>query len=400
MSRTTSAAASRSGPTAIVSGALAQRPGIGGHAWVFRNWVSGLRAAGWDVVFVDRLEPDMLDDPGAPVEQTRQWRWLQGVMAEAGLEHSFALLYDGGRACFGLGRGELLERCRGAAVLLNFMGYLDDEELLGAAGRRVFVDIDPGFPQMWRALGLHDAFAGHDAVVTVGLRIGRPGCTVPDCGLDWVPTLPPVALDEWPAVDDRLPGAGGPLRVTSVCTWRGPFGPIERDGVRYGLRAHELRRFAGLPGLVPGAHMELALDIDDADGRDAQLLRAGGWSLVDPRAVAGDPSSYRRYIQSSAAELMVAKEMYVRSGGGWFSDRSACYLASGRPVVAQETGFGEQLPTGEGLLTFTDPAQAADALAEVLGNRTRHSKAARELAVDCMDAAKVLGSLLRRLGVA
>jgi hypothetical protein len=395
-----SGAAASSRPTAVVAGALAQRPGIGGHAWVFLNWLSGLRGAGWDVVFVDRLEPGMLDDPAAPVEQSRQWEWLLGVMEAAGLEDSFALLYDGGRACFGLGRADLLERCRRAPVLFNVMGYLDDEELLGAVGRRVFVDIDPGFPQMWRALGWHDAFAGHDAVVTVGLRLGRPGCTVPDCGLDWVPTLPPVDLDRWPSTDAVHAGTGGPPRVTSVCTWRGPFGPIDYEGVRYGLRAHELRRFAALPSLIPNAHMELALDIDDADARDREHLLAGGWHLVEPGRVAGDPSSYRRYIQGSAAEVMVAKEMYVRSGGGWFSDRSACYLASGRPVVAQETGFGDVLPTGEGLLRFTDPEEAAAALAEVLGNRTRHAKAARDLAVDCLDAPKVLAALLCRLGVA
>ena len=219
-------------PTVVVAGALAQRPGIGGHAWVFRNWLAGFAAAGADVVFVDRLEPAMLADPDAPPETTVQWRWLCGVMDGAGMDGRYALLFDHGRRCLGLDRADLERRARGA-VLFNVMGYLDDEALLAAAARRVFVDIDPGFPQLWRELGLHDAFAGHDAFVTVGQNIGRPGCTVPTGGVEWIPTLPPVDLAAWPAAAVPARHAG---RLTSVCTWRGPFGPVVHDGVTYGLR--------------------------------------------------------------------------------------------------------------------------------------------------------------------
>jgi len=268
--------------------------------------------------------------------------------------------------------------------------------VLATVGRRVFIDIDPGFAQFWHALGLHDAFAGHDAFATVGLNVGRPATTVPACGLDWVPTLPPVCLDRWPA--SPIPD-GAPARVTSVCTWRGPFAAITYGGQRYGLRVHELRRFAALPSLVPGARFELALDIDPADEPDAAALRSHGWTLVDPKLVAADPGSYRGYLQASSAELMVAKELYVASRGGWFSDRSACYLASGRPVVAQDTGWSDHLPAGEGLLGFSEPAETAAAVAEVCGNPSRHAKAAREIAAEHFDAARVLGSLLDRLGL-
>ena len=381
----------------VVAGALAQRPGIGGHAWVFLNWLLGLRAAGFDVLFLDRTEPGMFDDPACPPERSQQWQWLSQVMSDVGLDGDVAMLHDRGRVCVGLSRVEVLERARRAMVLFNFMGYLDDPEILAVVGRRVFVDIDPGFSQLWHALGLHDSFAGHDVVATVGLGLGQPGCTIPVDRLEHVTTLPPVALDQWPVLP--LPSLDGPARVTSVCTWRGPFGPITHDGVHYGLRVHELRRFATLPRLVRNAALELALDIDPADESDTALLRANGWRLADPRAVAGHPADYRRYLQGSSIELMVAKGMYVRSRGGWFSDRSACYLASGRPVVAQDTGFGDHLPTGEGLLRFDTPTDAADALAEVIGNRRRHSKAARELAADCLDANKVLPALLSRLDV-
>ncbi len=386
-------------PTVIVAGGLAQRPGVGGHAWVFRNWLAGFAAAGADVAFVDRLEPAMLADPDMPPEATAQWRWLRDVMGGAGMEGRYALLYDRGRRCLGLDRAELEGRARGA-VLFNVMGYLDDDALLAGAGRRVFVDIDPGFPQLWRELGLHDAFAGHDAFVTVGQNIGRAGCTVPAGGLDWIPTLPPVDLGAWP-VAVGSPSGREAARFTTVCTWRGPFGPVVHDGVTYGLRVHEFRRFAALPGEIPAARFELALDIDPADRADRALLVDNGWRLADPRRVAGSPSAYRAYVSGSAAEFLVAKQLYVRTGGGWVSDRSACYLASGRPVVAQDTALGGgPLDGGEGFVTFTTPEGAAAAVAEVLGNHTRHAKAARDLAVDCFDATKVAGSLLRTLGVA
>ena len=380
-----------------MGGALAQRPGIGGHAWVFRHWLAGLAGLGCDVLFVDRLEPDMLDDPDSPPEASRQWAWLDDVMAGAGMAGRFAVLYDRGRRCLGLDRAAVVEHCRQAPVLFNVMGYLDDDELLGAVGRRVFVDLDPGFPQFWRALGLHDAFAGHDAFVTVGANLGRAGCAVPDCGLDWIATLPPVDLAAWPAARPLTGRAAA--RLTSVATWRGPFGPVDHDGVTYGLRVHEFRAYADLPAAVPGARLELALDADAADRPDVDRLQRGGWRIVDPRSAAGDPESYRTYVSGSAGEFLVAKQMYVRTGSGWVSDRSACYLASGRPVVAQDTGLSGHLPTGEGLLTFTDPDSAAAAVAEVTGNASRHAKAARDLAVDCFDAPKVLRTLLDRLEV-
>jgi hypothetical protein len=260
----------------------------------------------------------------------------------------------------------------------------------------VFVDIDPGFPQTWRAQGLHDAFAGHDAVVTVGLRATEPGCCVGDTGLPTFATPPPVSLPHWPSSPSNLLSSP---RWTTVATWRGPFGPLDVGGVRHGLRVHELRRFSRLPELLPGIECEIALEIDRADEADRVRLRDGGWSLVAPHDVASDMTSYRRYIQASTGELTIAKEAYVRSRGGWFSDRSACYLASGRPVVAQDTGFGALLPTGLGLLCFDDPEEAAAAVAEVSSDLARHAKAARQIAEEHLDARTVLRSVLERIGV-
>jgi hypothetical protein len=364
----------------VVSAALAQRPGAGGHTWFALQYLLGFRALGWEVTLVDRLDPGMADDGLAYLAEQMELFGLDGEWS--------VLLPDGASA--GLPRAEVERRLASADFLLNVMGYLDDEELLALPPLRVFLDIDPGFGQMWSELGLADPFAGHDRFVSVGLEVGAPGCEVPDCGLEWIPTLPPVALAHWPAT------AGGSA-FTSVATWRGPYGPVEYGERTYGLRAHQFRRFLALPERVP-AEFELALAIDPADSADLARLRAAGWTLLDPAAVAADPISYRRFIQASEAEFTVAKAMYVDTQSGWFSDRSACYLASGKPVVAQETGFDRHLPTGEGLLAFSTPDEAVAAVEAVRGDRERHARAAREIAAEHFDAERVLGRLVEELG--
>jgi hypothetical protein len=198
----------------------------------------------------------------------------------------------------------------------------------------------------------------------------------------------------------RADAHGSRARLTTVATWRGPNGPVDFEGVSYGLRAHEQRAYRHLPERLPHVTCELALDIDTADAADARALIDGGWQLVDPRRVAGTTEDYQAYINGSDAELMVAKGMYVRSRGGWFSDRSACYLAAGRPVIAQDTGFAGHLPTGEGLLSFAGPDEAAECVATVTGDLDRHSRAARSIALECFDASKVLPSVLARCGAA
>jgi hypothetical protein len=380
----------------IVAGALAQRPQIGGHAWVFLQYLLGFRRLGWDVLFVDRIEPEMcVDDAGLPTsfEASANLRYLERVMDGFGLGGCWALLYDGGRQVAGLAHDEIVERARRSSLLLNVMGYLDDEEILAATPLRVLLDIDPGFGQMWQELGLHALFRDHDRYVTIGERIGAPDCTIPTCGIEWVTTKPPVELREWPVTLGR-----DGERFTSVVTWRDAFGPLEYGGRTYGLRVHEFRRFLELPSLTSAA-FEVALDIDDADDRDIRRLQDHGWVLADPRAAAGDPWRYRTYVQGSSAELMIAKNMYVDTRSGWFSDRSCCYLATGKPVLAQDTGLEDLLPCGEGLVTFSTLEEAVAGVQEIMGNYARHSAAAREIAVEYLAADRVLPRLLEALGV-
>ena len=372
-----------SGGGVVVAGSLAQQACRGGHTWVFLQYLLGFRKLGFDVLFLDQLTPAMgAADPGR--------EYLASVMGAFGFPGDYCLLSSEGAPVAGIARSEALDRTRDSILLINVTGYLDDEEFLAAAGRRVYLDIDPGFAQMWRDLGLHDALAGHDAFVTIGENIGRPDCGIPTCGLDWIVTRQPVVLDLWPAQTD------GGHAFTSIGAWRGPFAPVEFDGKTYGLRVHEFRKFAELPRIT-GEQFELALDMHEDETIDLDLLRSMGWRLVPPEAVAGSPDQYRDYIGRSNAEFMVAKNMYVETRGGWFSDRSACYLASGKPVLAQDTGLASPYPTGEGLLTFSTIDQAAHGVETISRNYSRHARAARQIAEELFDSDKVLTALLDKL---
>lgn len=378
----------------VVAGAVAQRAFKGGSTWARLQYLLGFRRLGRNVAFLDRLEPEMCtDDRGRPssIDGSANLRYFLEVMRRFGFQDDFSLVCDRGARFIGLSREEVLLRLKESNFLLNVMGFVDDQTIRAAAPRRVFLDIDPGFPQMWRALDLADIFAGHDDFVTIGENIGRADCSVPTCGLEWISTPPPVVLDEWP----YKPGGD---RFTSVASWRGAYGTIDFKGKRYGLRVHEFRKFVELPKIT-GRPFEIALDIHPDDRKDIELLQKSGWVIVDPKRVARDPWRYREYIQGSGAEFGVAKNMYVETRSGWFSDRSICYLASGKPVLVQDTGLKDLYPVGEGLLTFSTLEEAIAGVEEITTNYERHSRAARAIAEEFFDSDKVLTRLLEKLGV-
>jgi hypothetical protein len=384
--------------TLLISGALARVPGNGGLAWFHLQLLLGLRRLGWDVLFLDRIEPESCVGTSgrpAPPGESINLRWLASVMQRFGLGGAWSL--DAGTAgWFGAPRDRVLRAAAEAPLLINVMGYCRDPAVLESARRRVFLDIDPGFPQMWRELGLHDAFAGHDAFLTVGMNVGKPGCLIPTCGLDWVTLPQPVVLEQWPA---RETSGADEAPFTSVGAWRGPNAPVEFGGATYGLRAHEFRRFIELPGMCPGERFEMAFEIHPADAKDVEALARNSWGLVDPKAVAATPEDYRTYVAHSRGEFLVPKQMYVATRSGLLSDRSAYYLASGRPVVARDTGLARVLPTGEGLLPFSTPEEAAEAVRRVGADYVRHARAARAVAEEYFDSDKVLTRLLEQLGV-
>lgn len=368
----------------LLAGMVAGDPHQGGASWAVLQYVAGLSRLGHEVVLVEPVAAEALEPDGEAVRYFRSLPLREGRAA---------LLGRGGERTVGLSYAQLLEFARDADLLLNISGMLRDERLLEAVAVRAFLDLDPGFNQVWQATGTEMGFDRHTHCVTVGVRIGAEDCPIPTLDRNWIPTLPPVALEHWPQAE------GAPRReaFTSVGHWRS-YGSIEHDGVHYGQRAHAFRQLFELPQRAE-ARFEPALGIHPDEAGDLRALRENGWELLDPREVAGSPDAYAGFVRASKAELGVAKSGYVNSRSGWFSDRSAVYLASGRPVVAQDTGFGEVLPTGEGLLAFGDVEEAATAVATVEADRGRHGRAAREIAEQHLDSRKVLSRLLERLAV-
>lgn len=366
----------------LLAGMVAGDPRQGGASWAVLQYVAGLSELGHKVVLVEPVPAGALEPEGDVVRCFRSLPLLEGRAA---------LLARGGEETVGMPYGDLLEFARGADLLVNVSGMLRDERLLEAVPVRAFLDLDPGFNQVWQATGAEMGIDLHTHFASVGVRIGAEDCPIPTLGRNWIPTLPPVVLARWP----RATAAPDRDAFTSVGHWRS-YGSIEHEGIHYGQRAHALRPLFELPRRTR-VRFELALGIHPDEVDDLRELRENGWELLDPDAVAGTPGDYAAFVRGSKAELCVAKSGYVNSRSGWFSDRSAAYLASGRPVAALDTGFGEALPVGEGLLKFDDLGEAVEAVAAIAGDYSRHSRAARELAEEHLDSRKVLPRLLERL---
>jgi hypothetical protein len=383
---------------AIVGGALANKPLSGGEAWVRLAWILGLRRLGFEVYFAEEIAgAGCRDEAGEPATFCRSLNrsYFEQVVAEFGLAGRAGLICDGGEEGVGLRLAELEAITAESELLVNISGHLSIESLLRGPRTRLYVDLDPGFTQAWHAdPNIDFELAGHDHYATVGLNVGSDRSPIPSGGIEWLPILPPVVLEHWPTVA----AAPAPLRLTTVASWRGPFGAPLLGGRQTSLKHHQFRRFLELPERT-GAELELALDIHPGDAADLAALRAHGWRIVDPRQVAAVPALFRDYLIGSGGEFSVAQGIYAEASSGWFSDRSAAYLASGRPALVQDTGIGERLPTGEGLLTFATLQQALQGIERIAADPGEHGAAARELAVSRLDSDLVLGDLLTRIGI-
>jgi hypothetical protein len=356
----------------VVAGAIANKAGNGGEAWVRLAWVLGLRRLGCDVHLVERLDNGTAEQRG----------FFASVTTAFGLAASATLL-ENGVAC------DLTDLAVDADLLVNISGHLTADPLFSSFHRKAYVDLDPGYTQLWHVAGLNGAhLADHDVYFTVGANIGRPGCTVPVGDVKWRPVRPPVVLSEWPEAKAE---AGD--RLTTIANWRGPYGRVEHDGEVYGLKLDEFRKLAALPRSV-AQRLELALNIHPDEQRDLSLLRQNGWVLVDPHEVARTPELFREYVQGSGGEFSVAQGVYVETGSGWFSDRTAAYLASGKPALVQDTGFSRNLPTGEGLIPFRTFDEAVEGAERIASDYDLHCRAARELAEELFDSDVVLAGFL------
>lgn len=379
----------------IVAGAIAHHPlGGAGNTWAFLQYVLGFRRLGFETYYVEHIETKRcIDDDWNPTPfyDSANARYFTSVMSRFGLSGQTALLERQGDGHVGLTHAEIEALGRDTDLLINMSGRFDMRSVLGAARRRVYLDMDPGFVQIWQEqYGADMNLPGHDLYVTVGLNLGAPDCPLPTCGIRWQTTLPPVVLDEWSA--SAPPGAA----YTTVADWRG-YGPVEWRGVWYGQKAEEFVRIIELPRLV-AAPLELCLAIHPDEPERARLEEMG-WRLVSPREHCATPDTYRDYIAGSRGEFTVVKHGYAAGRTGWFSDRSACYLATGRPVIIQDTGIGKYLPTGSGLLTFSDLDSAAAAVKHVEADYAAHARAAAAFAREHLDSDKVLSRLAQLAGL-
>jgi len=374
----------------IVCGYVVRGP-LGGLAWHHLQYVMGLADLGHDVWFLeDSGDYPACYDPSRQVcdaDPSFGLDFARRAFDRIGLAHRWAY-HDalGGGSWLGPAADRMLTLCRGADLMINVSGINPLRPWLRSIPRRVLLDTDPVFTQVDI---LRDpaqrAFAeGHDAFFTFAESFGDPACGVPHDGLPWRPTRQPVVMRAWPFTPGPADG-----RYTTVMQWDS-YETREWRGTKYGMKSQEMERVLELPTRC-GPRFELALGSPTAPH---ERLKALGWHIRNPLDITRDPWTYQDYLRGSKGEFSVAKHGYVASRSGWFSERSANYLALGRPVAVQDTGFTRHLPAGDGLLAFADLDGAVAAVAEIDRRYEHHCRAARELATAHFEAGTVLSQMI------
>ncbi len=381
----------------LCTGVLAGRKSVGQVESVLVYAVA-LRRLGHEVIFVDDVGAYRCrgaDGEAVPFSAWDGRSHFESVMKAYGLWPHCCLLCEGGRETHGLSFAKLCQAARQSDLLLTRHGRVRTWELFESVPCRVYVDANPSKTQVLlaeRGPG-YQGLEHYTHFFTVGLNIGSPACpAIPTGGLAWHPICPPVDLARWPA---SAPVENG--LYTTVSTWSGRS-TLTWNGESCGDKADNWRRFIEVPKRA-GRELEIALAIDAGEEPETRrLFHDNGWRLADPRGWSGKEDFYD-YIKTSRGEFSVAHDRYVHFQDGWVSDRTARYLATGKPAIVQSTGFEPRLPVGRGLLTFRTVDEAVAALAEVDRDYHRHCRAAREMAEEYFDADKILARLLATVGV-
>jgi hypothetical protein len=385
--------------TIIMTGYAATYP-VGGATWDYLQYVLGFQRLGHRVYYLEdtgRWTWDVRQDTfsdDARANAAYLARWITALAPE--LTHNWALRDVYGRY-YGMSQAQVARLCRETDVFINYSGSCVLREEYMACRTKVYLDSDPLYNQagiIAYARGTADdetrwavdCMRQHDKFLSFGESIGKPGCVIPTALFAWQPTRQPIVLECW----DK-PQAAVRDVYTTVMAWQPDGGTITVNGVVYGGKHAEFDKVINLPRRTPQV-LELAIG---GGVPPTDLLRQHGWHVVDGYTVSSDPCKYREYICTSKAEFSVAKQAYVATHSGWFSGRSACYLAAGKPVVVQDTGFSEHLPTGEGILAFTTQDEAQAAIERINRDYQRHAAAAWRLARECFDAQRVLPAFLQ-----
>ena len=378
----------------------------GGVTWDYIQYPLGFKILGHDVYYIEdtRLYP-IYQKPGSQWDDaSSSIIHLQKVMEYFGMKDRWAYRDEASGNCFGLSEKQIKEICSTADVFINVScsTFIRDEYM--KIPTRVLIDSDPMFTQIQYASrqhftpgesGIDKMIHAHNYLFTFGENIGSEDCLIPITGLNWRSTRQPICLEYWKV---KSLAKNNSLMFTTLMNWAAGK-KLKFLNNEWGQKDVEFEKFLHLPKRISGAYFSMVMNQTGGTERTFQpeAVKDAGWSVLDPESYAGNWLTYQDFIYQSFAEFSVAKETYVKASTGWFSCRSACYLAAGRPVITQDTGWSKFIPSGEGLFAFNDMETACEAIKQVMADWEKHSFAARSVCEEFFDSRKVLGNLLEQL---
>ena len=378
-------------PTVVIAAYnVACFPEGGGHFWVYLQYLLGLRELGCDVYWLEAFRTK-----GRKEQEAAALSTFRARMEQFGLAGKSIIYVTNSKKPSAQAPTEYLDMSRHAAesvfekadLLLNFH-YAISPAFLARFRRTALIDIDPGLLQFWISRGQLSA-PHHDFYFTVGENVGKPGGRIPDCGLDWIHIRPPVCLKHWPCSWDPRCEA-----FTTVSNWDSSDWVVDGDEEYENTKRVAFLEYADLPQMTRQP-LELALFLKrPRDLKERKEMEKRGWRICNSRDVTSTPEIYQTYVQQSRGEFSCAKRSCMEFQNAWVSDRTVCYLASGKPVVVQDTGPSAFLPNGEGMFRFTTLEQAVRAFEAINSDYERHCRAARKLAEMFFDSKQIVGKIL------
>lgn len=388
----------------VVSGFIGLFP-TGGATWDYIQYPLGLKMMGHDVYYVEdtMLYPvyqssgDSWDDCSFVVD------YLKKAMEDVGLENRWAYRDVASGKIYGMSEVAFKEVCDTADILINVSSSLFMRDEYAKIPTKILVDTDPMFTQYQyhvkmeaggnEAQSAKEYMHSHDLFFTFGLNIGKPDCRIPEFDFTWHTTKKPICLQFW----EQAFSGNSKFGFTSVMNW------IERPDFIYesetwGQKNKEFQKFYELPKRS-GKNFEIIINRpkDEATKKSMEYLTSCGWNVLSPDELISDMHNYKDFIQSSFAEFSITKETYIKSNSGWFSGRSAVYLASGKPVITQDTRWSSYIPAGDGVIAINDLEDAVEAVKEISANYKHHCSAAKNIAFEYFDSYKILGDILRHV---
>ena len=377
----------------LVLGYIIRGP-FGGMSWHHLHYMLGLKAMGHEVLFLEDsdnypscyhpLTNAMTCDPSYGLN------YITTLFTKYGLQDCWAYYDETKNSWHNYSQQKAFAFCAAADIVLNLSAINPLREWWSRIPVRVFVDTDPVFTQI--KLSANEAAASyaneHTHFFSFGENIGKSNCSIPSGGFPWVATRQPVYLPAW-----KIAGNNSQGRWTTLMNWDS-YGQVTSEGITFGMKSLSFNGYYDLPLLLPGEHFELAIGGPDVP---AEKLKANNWKIVNPLQVIPTPQHFQNYLETSKGEWTVAKQGYVISNSGWFSERTLNYMAAGKPVVIQDTGFTGFIPAGKGLMVFRSPQEAIENIKEVNADYNLHSRTARAIVEDHFESTFVLRSLLKYL---